>query len=137
ANTEYRPGAIGLEMPTLMVGPRRTRVERAGDLAARAAAVVDKTRHLVALEAEDTFLRWEEAARQLPLAKEAADKAQPLAIKTQQNFAGGQSVRVKEVLDSLVHGEQSRAASNEALYRYLIGLAALERVTAGGVCFPS
>jgi outer membrane protein TolC len=136
SNTEYRPGAIGLEMPPLMAGPRKLRMERASALAARAAAVVDKTRHLVALEAEDAFLKYQETARNLPLTKEAADKAQPLAMKIQASLAGGQNVRPKEVLDALIHGEQSRAQYNETLHRYLHGLAALERVTAGGVQLP-
>jgi hypothetical protein len=122
-----------VEPMTTYLRQAETRLTHAGQGTERARAAL---REAMGVAAEDTFLRWQEAARQLPLAKEAADKAQPLALKTQASLAGGQNVRVKEVLDALVYGEQSRAAYNETLYRYLLGLAGVERVTAGGVCFP-
>src|SRR5207249_4939604 len=53
SNGEYRPGALGLEMPVEFAGSRSYRIERARNLSARTAAVVDKTRNLIALEAED------------------------------------------------------------------------------------
>src|SRR5205807_4445536 len=46
SNNEYRPGAVGPEMPTTMVGHRSYRMERTRDLYGRALAVVDKTRGL-------------------------------------------------------------------------------------------
>ncbi len=65
ANGEYRPGAIPPEMPTLLAGHKSQRKERARSFAARASAVADKTRNLIALEAEDAFLKWQEASRKV------------------------------------------------------------------------
>src|SRR5207302_5155956 len=53
SNNEYRPGAVGPEMPVTMIGHRSLRMERTRDLYGRALAVADKTRGLIALEAED------------------------------------------------------------------------------------
>src|SRR5262249_3914159 len=55
SNEEYRPGAISLEMPVTLAGRRSSRMERARELENRARAVVEKTRNLIALEAEDAF----------------------------------------------------------------------------------
>ena len=41
SNGEYRPGAIGPEMPVNFAGSRSYRIERARDLSARMAAVVE------------------------------------------------------------------------------------------------
>src|SRR5262249_4235269 len=57
---DYRPGAVGLEMPVTLNGPRSRRVEQAEAYAGRAGAVAEKTRNLIALEAEDAYLRYAE-----------------------------------------------------------------------------
>ena len=44
---DYKPAAIGIEMPTLFVGPRAVRMERASELADRAGSVVQKAQNLV------------------------------------------------------------------------------------------
>ena len=62
-DTDYRPGGLLPEYPTLLAGARGDRVKHAQSLLCRARAVVEVTRGLIALEAEDAFLRWEEAAR--------------------------------------------------------------------------
>lgn len=129
---EYRPGALAPEMPTLLVGPRRDRMDRAGVLSARASAVFAKTRGLVALEAEDAYLRWEEASRRVPAGREAAEKASKLAEDTQNDFAAGTRVKVEDVLSDEVLEGQARAQYNEALFLQAVALAGLERVTAGG-----
>ena len=64
SNTEYRPGAIGLEMPATLVG-KRAGPGAAGGGSGRAAAVVDKTRNLITLEVEDGYLKWEDAVLKL------------------------------------------------------------------------
>jgi hypothetical protein len=56
-NTEYRPDAVGPEMPPSLAGHRQDRMARAGEFNARA-AVVDKTRNLIVLEAENSFFQW-------------------------------------------------------------------------------
>lgn len=132
ANGEYRPGAVGIEMPVALVGCRKYRVERAKDFQARAAAVVDKTRNLVALDAEDAFFKWEEASKKVPQTREAAEKATKLADDTRNDFGGGQKVKVDEVLTNEILAAQARAQYNEARYNLVLSLAGLERATAGG-----
>src|SRR5205085_10973004 len=72
-NTEYRPGAVPPEMPTVLAGPRAERVQHAQSLHARAEAVALVTRNLIALEAEDAFLRWQAAADEVAETRVAAD----------------------------------------------------------------
>ncbi|MBI1918460.1 MAG: TolC family protein [Planctomycetes bacterium] len=133
-NNEYRPGAVAPEMPTLLAGSRHERMKRARDLHARAVAVVDVTRNLIVLEAEDAFLRWEEASREVPKAREAAETGAKLADDLSKDFAAGLRVRVEEVVNARVLASQARAQYNEFLYREILALADLERVTAGGFC---
>lgn len=132
ANTEYRPGAVSLEMPTLMAGPRSARIERAENLSARATAVVDKTRNLVALDAEDAFLKWEDAVKKLPTAKAGAEGGLRLSKNTREDFTAGQRVKIEDILTNEVLAAQARSGYNETLYQLVIGLAGLQRVTAGG-----
>jgi len=129
---EYRPGAIPPEMPTTLVGPRSARVERARDLSARAAAVADKTRGLITLEAEDAYLRWVEAALKIPKTRDANDVSSKLATDTLNDFKGGQNVPYKDVLEAAVLSAQAGSAYNEARYQHVLALAALERITGGG-----
>jgi hypothetical protein len=133
-NNEYRPGAVPPEMPTLLVGPKSERVQRAHSLHARAEAVVLVTRNLIALEAEDGFLRWEQASRQAALAGEAAGAAEKMAEGLRQDLIAGQKVRVEEVVSAAVLAAQARAQHNELLHRKLLALADLERVTGGAFC---
>jgi outer membrane protein TolC len=132
SNSEYRPGATSLEMPTLFAGPRSYRVERARDFSARAAAVVDKTRNLVALDAEDAYFKWEEASRKVPMTREAAETGARLSKNTRQDFTAGQKVRIEDILTNEVLAGQAQGSYNEALYLQIIALADLQRVTAGG-----
>lgn len=67
ANGEYRPWAVGIEMPTTLVGHKTDRVRRAQDLHAKAVAVADKTSQLIALEAADAYLKWHDASQQLEM----------------------------------------------------------------------
>ncbi len=133
-DTEYRPGAVPPEMPTLLVGSRTERMQRARSLSARAEAVVETTRNLIALEAEDAFLRWEEASDSARQAREAAEAGDKLADELSKDFAAGLKVRVEEVLSARVLAAQARSQYNEFRYRQVLALADLERATAGGFC---
>jgi outer membrane protein TolC len=133
-NNEYRPGAVPPEMPTLLAGSRGERVKRAQTLASRASAVVDVTRNLIALEAEDAFLRWEEAAQQAKQAREAAETGDKLAGDVDKDFTGGAKVKVEDVINARVLTAQARSQYNESLYRQILALADLERITSGGFC---
>ncbi len=99
-NSEFRPGALPPEMPTLLVGNRPDRVQRARDFHARALAVSEMARNLVTLEAEDAFFRWEEASVQIPEAKVAADTGDKLAEGLSKDFAAGAKVKVEEVVSA-------------------------------------
>jgi hypothetical protein len=126
----YRPGALAPEMPTLLVGPKCERQERAQEFADRAAAVAEKARNLVALEAEEAYWRWVETrARALETYKGAV----AALVLQDPEFEKGFDVK-EDAVKNLVFAAQGRAGYNEALYHYLLTLAGLERVTAGGFC---
>lgn len=131
---EYQPGAIAPEMPALLVGSRSARVKRAEALNQRALAVVETTRNLIALEAADAFLRWEEAARQTPEAEEAANTGDRSADALNQDFASGLKVKVEDVVAARVLASQARSQFNEYLYRQIVALIDIERITAGAFC---
>jgi outer membrane protein TolC len=133
-NTEYRPGAVPPEMPDMLVGSRADRVQHAQSLHGRANAVVEVTRNLITLEAEDAFLRWQEASGQIAEAKEAATTAEELARNLNQDFVVRAKVRVEEVVNAHVLAAQARSQYTEFLYREILALADLERITAGGFC---
>jgi outer membrane protein TolC len=133
-NSDYRPGAIPPEMPALLVGTQAERVKHAQSLQARAGTVVETTRNLIALEAEDAFLRWEEEARKAKQAREATQAGDKLADDLRKDFTSGQKVRVEDVVTAQVLASQARAQYNEFLFRQILALADLERVTGGGFC---
>jgi len=132
SNGEYRPGATSLEMPVLLAGRRSYRMDRARDFSARAAAVVNKTHNLVALDAEDAYLKWLEASRKIPVTRDAAETGARLSKNTREYFTAGQRVRIEDILNDEVLAGQAQAAYNEALYLQIIALADLQRATAGG-----
>ena len=131
ANGEYRPGAIGLEMPNSMAGRKSERIQRAQDLNDRATAVVDKTNNLVALEVEATYLKWLEAAQKVTGLRETPKIANAITIDIKKEFDKGK-VSGESILKAQAMEEQIVASYNEALYMHALALAALERVTAGG-----
>jgi outer membrane protein TolC len=133
-NAEYRPGAVPPEMPTLLAGSRSERVKHAQSLSARAEAMIEATRNLIALEAADAFLRWEEASQQARQARKAADAGDKLANDLSKDFAAGLKVKVEEVVSARVLAAEARSQYNEFIYRQVLALADLERVTAGGFC---
>jgi outer membrane protein TolC len=133
-NTEYRPGGILPEMPTMLFGSRADRAKQAQTLHARAVDLVQVTHNLIVLEAKDAFLRWQEAAQQVPAARDAADTGDQLANSQTKDFIASLKVRVDEVINARVLASQARAQYNEYLYKQILALADLERVTAGGFC---
>jgi outer membrane protein TolC len=131
-NSEYRPGGVPPEMPTLLAGARPERVRHACDLNVRAVDVVAITRNLLTLEAEDAFLRWQEAALSVAQTREAADTGDQLANELTKQFTARLRTRVEDVVNARVLASQARSQYNEFLYREIIALADLERITAGG-----
>jgi len=131
SNTTYRPSAIGIEMPTLMVGHKADRVERARDFSAKAGSVVEKTQNLIALETDDAFSKSQSASAQVKTLRESVKKAVKLADLISSRFESGK-VTGEDYPRARTLEDQTQAQLNEALYHYVLGLAALERVTAGG-----
>jgi outer membrane protein TolC len=129
----YRPGAVAPEMPTQISGSRSARVEQAQAYSARAGAVADKTRGLIALEAEQAYYRWQEAANREKRYREAAERAEKQAKEVRERILGG--IRAGSIDNALYFQQLSsemRVDANQARYQKLLALAALERVTAGG-----
>lgn len=131
-NGEYRPGATSLEMPIMFVGSRPYRVERAHDLGVRAGAVVDKTRNLITLEAEDAFFKYEEAVRKMPIVTEASVSGARLAKSTRDDFTANSKVQIEDILSNEALAAQAKGTANENQYNLIIALAGLQRVTGGG-----
>lgn len=132
---EYRPGALALEMPPNLVGPRKARIDQALALHARARAIVDKARDLIALETEDAFYKGREACNKLQQFRDARAKADKLSATLLEDVRNNpKTFRPEQVLAAGILATEARVRYNEALYHYLLALAALERVTAGGFC---
>jgi outer membrane protein TolC len=135
---DYKPGGLSLEMPTILPGSRNDRVEQARALSARAAAVADKTRNLIILEAEDAWLRWQEASRKKQKYAEARQKALAYNKDMQSGFAlpveadKPPKYRFDDVINANLLAAQAKLDYNQALYQADLALAALERATAGG-----
>ncbi len=133
-NSEYHPGAVPPEMPTMFAGSRQERIKHAEDLHERAEAVVAVTHNLIVLEAEDAFLRWEQASQQVVEQREAADAGDQFADGLTRDITTDFKVRIDEVISARVLAAQTRATYNEYLYNKILALADLERITAGGFC---
>jgi outer membrane protein TolC len=134
---EYRPGAVGLEMPTVMVGKKDERVQQANALTGRAAAVAVKTRNLVTLESKATFLQWQMESTRSPDFRKGQELGRKVYDSIRKAFdpndkEGGKPT-LEDILASAVQASQFEVQANFARYRYLLALAALERVTAGGI----
>ena len=130
-DTEYRPGDIPPEMPTLLVGSRSDRARRAESFNIRAQAVAETTTNLITLEALTAFLRWQEASSQIREAREAADTGDKMADDISKDFTAGLKVKIDDVINGRVLASQTRSQYNEYLYRQILALADLERITAG------
>jgi outer membrane protein TolC len=145
---DYQPAALGPEMPSMLVGSRRARMGQASDYLARAEAVVEKTRNLITLEAEDAFFRWKEAKVKSEHLKKAADDAEAFSAFMRKKFRDAvesgfkvadptrepPATRVEEVLIAGATAIHMRVDANRAFFDYLLAVANLERVTAGGFC---
>lgn len=135
ANGEYRPGALGAEMPVFLIGKRNDRVERASIFYDRSLAVVDKTQNLVALEVEVNYLKWLENVQKIDSLARAEKLAADLARNVRKRFnegntSGEEYLRTRGLLD------QTRALLNEAIFNHALALAALERTTSGSYRIP-
>jgi len=145
---DYHPAVITLDVPAILVGPPCLRVEQAKAIHARALAVVAKARGLIGLEAEDAYLRWEEAHRKQGSLDQAVVKAEEstkalLTILTNPPVVKEKEKEMEEVLSKATINDAVDSVLRTALFREQAGqnrlqevlqLAALERITAGGIC---
>lgn len=131
---DYQPAAVGPEMPTLLAGSRHDRVEQAKAYAARAHAVAEKTRNLVILDTENALSQWREASVRWERFRKARDLAAANAEAREKQAKKDEGVTRSEAIRAAEIRTQMRAEANEAHYRMVQALAALERVTAGGFC---
>ena len=135
-NDHYRPGGVGLEMPAMLAGTRGDRVHQAEAYHERAGAVVEKTRNLIVLDAEQAYLKWLEASKKLPYLREASMTGDRTADAYRKNFsplANGKGT-IEEVIGAGLQATNVKLQLNQARYQALLGLAALERATSGGFC---
>lgn len=131
ANNEYRPGAIGLEMPPYLAGEKKDRVQRAMAYHDRAGAVVDKTQNLIVLEVQANYLKWKEALEKVNNLTKVLAFAEKVAISITKEFDAKRATP-EQLIRARTQSDQVKAQYNEALYNHALALAALERVTAGG-----
>ncbi len=128
---DYRPGGILPEMPTQLVGSKYDRVCKAMAFAQRAEALYEKARNLTVAEAEGTFYDFDLASQRLILSKQQFDLSKDLQQRARD---AADSTKAK---DQLVQAEVIAAKAQSdyisAVHDYLLALAALERVTAGGI----
>jgi hypothetical protein len=130
-NGEYKPGAVGVEMPGTVAGNREARMKQICHYAQRADAVVEKTRGLITLEAEDAYFNWRSSTDKVVGTREAAKMGKELAERTKRNRGVG-NIKEEDLLQNDVLAGQAQAAYNEALFNQILALANLERITAGG-----
>jgi outer membrane protein TolC len=137
ANGEYRPGAVGPEMPAKLAGYRQDRVNQASLLADRAGSVVEKTRQLMILQAEDAYWKFERATREVEANRKALKIAETTKDKIADEFRPVAPLGARPNLDDLMgaglKSAQFKFSINQARYERLLALTYLERVTAGGV----
>jgi outer membrane protein TolC len=128
---DYKPGAIGPEMPNKIAGKSSTRAEVVRQYAERATAAAAEARSLVALEADVAHAKWIEATRNVAEARIAAKNGRNLIDR--QRLAAGGTLTKEDVLLNEVSATRAIASLNEALWKQIIELANLERITAGGI----
>lgn len=128
---DYKPGAIGPEMPDRLLGRNDTRSGTAAMYADRAKAAADQARSLVGLEAENAYHEWVKAVRNVKASRESAQAGKKLIDRLRE--AAGGTLTKEDVLLSEIAATQAQASFNEALYEQIVILANLERITSGGV----
>jgi outer membrane protein TolC len=133
---DYRPGAIIPEMPTQLVGSKYDRVARAMSFSQKAEAIYESAHSLIVLEAENGYYEFELANEKLKLAKEQFDLAVELKNLTLEKQ---ESIKEKDlIVQAIITTTKVQADYVEAVFEHLQTLAALERITAGGIrpAFP-
>ena len=132
SRSDYRPEPIMPEMPAMVVGRRSERVARVQALGVRAEAVQEKVRNLITLEAENAFFDYEDAVKNLAISREAGETANELIKRIKDSFENPKAAK-EQLIQGYAQAAEAVADYNSAAFQYLLELAALERITAGGV----
>jgi len=107
--SEYRPGAINLEMPPFMAGPKPYRVERAVALADRAESTEATTTNLTRLEARVAYLSFREIERRMEAERTAIDDARKIFNRvTKSTLSPMDSILLPQSVQFLVNYDQLR-----------------------------
>lgn len=134
---QYRPPYVVPEMPVSLSGKREYRVARAQVMHERALAVEEKFRNLIALEAEDAFRRWEEAAARLRETREAFRLTEPWALRLSGDLKALAGRSFRDLIEEQLLAATARVQYQDAIFDHAVAIARLEKVTAGGVCFAA
>ncbi|MBY0522862.1 MAG: TolC family protein [Gemmataceae bacterium] len=132
ANGEYRPGALNPEMPTLLVGKKCDRVQRATEFGVHATSLVEKTRGLVVLEVEDAFFRWSETSSNVRRLAGVSAQADEVAKEAQDALTDVGNA--EDAVRTQVLAAQVKAQYNEAVFHHALVLATIERATGAAFC---
>lgn len=128
---KYQPGAIAPEMPSVIPGNRRDRVNQAEILASRATIVREKVQALVELEAGNAWLRYKQNADKLPVLEKAIKVAHKRSEDLKEDLGGDNKVSPRDVLESGLIETTLKQQSIEAKLGAIQALATLERATGG------
>ncbi|QDU21435.1 TolC family protein [Urbifossiella limnaea] len=129
---QYKPGAIIPEMPPQLVGNQADRVARAMAYSQRADAVFEKARNLVRLEAENAYLEYELASKNVLGGKRKFDFGKDL-MEYVRARVDNPNVEREQLVRGYIDAAKAQSDYVESVWQYLLTLAHLERVTAGGV----
>jgi outer membrane protein TolC len=134
--TDYRPGPVAPELPTFLVGKADDRVARMTEFAYRQEAVYESVANLIRLEAANAYINWLGATRRLDEAKRVHERARKQVEDAKTASAARPDPEL--VVNSEGVAGRAQAAYVEAVFEHVKALAALERVTAGGLpaAFP-
>ncbi len=130
-NGEYKPGALAPEMPGSLVGKVEDRVARATELSLRQDALYDRTASLVRLEASKAFLTWDAATRRVRESKTKYERGRTLVEESRAAAIARQDPEILVTNEALAGKAQTEYV--EAVFDHIKALAALERITAGGI----
>jgi outer membrane protein TolC len=99
--------------------------------AQHAEALYDKTRNLVVLDAETTYYDFEQATETLTYAKEQFRLSKDIQNRARANADA--TKQKDQLLQAEVVAAKAQSDYLQAVQEHLLALAALERVTAGGI----
>jgi len=135
-NGEYKPGALAPEMPPGLVGRVEDRVARATELSLRQDALYDRTASLVRLEAAKAYLTWDAATKRVRDSEAKYERGRLLVEESRAAAIARQDPEILVTNEALAG--KARTDYAEAAFEHIKALAALERITAGGVAvqFP-